>query len=358
MGAGKVGAAIACMLASSVDYEVHIADKSFAGADIQKLLKEPSLAITSVALDAVDGDAIYRYIADTHIETIVACLPQELCMHLVMVAVEMQCQYFDLHAEPSHIARIKDAAMGSESAFISQCGFAPGMLGAIAKNMADDYDEIESLKLRVGTLTEQPASVLDYPISRSLDESFNEYTQSYFAVQDGQKIFLKPLEDLESLIIDNVPYEAFNASGDMGQLIALLQDKVNTLNYKVLRYPGYCQKMKVLLEDFKVKDSKAVFKTILEHTAAKEQRDKVVLYVSIRGNKQQRTIEQIYIKHIYPQVIANIKWSALQIATAASLCALVEQILNQPKPLTGFITPEKIASNALFNNQFGHYFQE
>ena len=42
--------------------------------------------------------------------------------------------------------------------------------------------------------------------------------------------------------------EAFKTSGGISFLPDLLQGKVNTLDYKTIRYPGHCEKFKTLLD--------------------------------------------------------------------------------------------------------------
>ncbi|MGL6036907.1 MAG: saccharopine dehydrogenase family protein, partial [Legionella sp.] len=49
-GAGKIGSLIACLLADSGSYEVHLADVEFNGSDVTRLL-EALPQIKTVALD-------------------------------------------------------------------------------------------------------------------------------------------------------------------------------------------------------------------------------------------------------------------------------------------------------------------
>ena len=56
-GAGKIGSLIACLLAESGDYEVHVADFDFAGTDVNRLLHALP-KIKTVALDVQEQQSV------------------------------------------------------------------------------------------------------------------------------------------------------------------------------------------------------------------------------------------------------------------------------------------------------------
>ena len=61
VGAGKIGSLIACLLANSEQYQVHLADLDFKGADVLRLLKSMP-DIQTVALDIKDREHTVDYL--------------------------------------------------------------------------------------------------------------------------------------------------------------------------------------------------------------------------------------------------------------------------------------------------------
>lgn len=60
-GAGKIGSLIACLLASSKDYQIHLADLEFSGTDVTRLLQTMP-QVKTVALDVTDEESTQSYI--------------------------------------------------------------------------------------------------------------------------------------------------------------------------------------------------------------------------------------------------------------------------------------------------------
>jgi saccharopine dehydrogenase-like NADP-dependent oxidoreductase len=57
------------------------------------------------------------------------------------------------------------------------------------------------------------------------------------------------LEECEAFALDGVAYEAFNTSGGLGSLSELYSGKIQSLNYKTMRYPGHCKKIRFLMNE-------------------------------------------------------------------------------------------------------------
>ena len=58
-------------------------------------------------------------------------------------------------------------------------------------------------------------------------------------------------------------------------------------------------------------------------------------------------------KKIYPQCIKGKLWSAIQMTTASSLCAVADLVLAAPQLYRGFITQESFALQYVLKNRFG-----
>jgi saccharopine dehydrogenase-like NADP-dependent oxidoreductase len=60
----------------------------------------------------------------------------------------------------------------------------------------------------------------------------------------------------------------------------------------------------------------------------------VLIYVSVIGKQNGVLYEENYVQKIYPQTIAGKLWSAIQITTAAGLCAIVDMVLSKWNKIT------------------------
>ncbi len=110
-----------------------------------------------------------------------------------------------------------------------------------------------------------------------------------------------PLEGLEHFSLDGIDYECFNTSGGLGTLVETLDGKVESLNYKTVRYPGHCAVMKMLLEDLRLRDRRDLLKDIMEQSLPITHQDVVLIFVTASGMREGRLTQESYAKKIYAQ---------------------------------------------------------
>ncbi|MFA5959206.1 MAG: saccharopine dehydrogenase C-terminal domain-containing protein [Tatlockia sp.] len=352
-GAGKIGSLIACMLADCGDYEVHLADLEFAGTDVTRLLQAMP-EIKTVGMDVRNQAAVEDYLCENKIDAVISSLPYFLNTHVALAAKNAASHYFDLTEDTTVTSAIQAIAENAETAFVPQCGLAPGFVSIAANSLIQLFEQPLHARLRVGALPERASNALQYSLTWSTDGLINEYANPCFAIENGEPITLKPLEDLETIQIDGSEYEAFNTSGGLGSLATLYQGKIKGLNYKTMRYPGHCEKMRFLMNSLKLNEDRETLKAILERAIPKTYQDLVIVYVTVEGISQGELIEKSYVNKIYPKVIRGLYWSAIQISTAASLCAVVD--LVRDKPCRGLILQETFSLADILANRFGSHF--
>ena len=136
-----------------------------------------------------------------------------------------------------------------------------------------------------------------------------------------------------------------------------LKNKVKELNYKTIRYPGHCEKIKFLLNDSKIKNDRATFARVLKNALPEVNNDVVIIFIAAHGHKDGVWFERHYYKKILPQTIGEKKWSAMQVATASSVCVVVDLILEQQKKLSGLILHEKINFDDFMANRFSFFYR-
>lgn len=353
-GAGKIGSMIACLLADTQDYQIHLVDLNFTGNDVVGLLSVLP-AIKTASLDVSDQKALQTYIKKHKITAIISSLPYFLNTEVACAAHNTKIHYFDLSEDVEAAASIKSIALGAESAFVPQCGLAPGFINIVANSLLTEFDECHHARLRVGALPQDTNNALHYALTWSTDGLINEYGNLCYGIEDGVTAVLKPLEGLESIQLDGCNYEAFNTSGGVGKLGELYEGKIQSLNYKTIRYPGHCEKMRFLMNDLELNDDRDTLKRILERALPKTYQDVVLIYVSVEGIKQGELIEKSYFKKVYPKTIHGLEWSAIQVTTAASVCAVVDLVLNQQDGFKGLVLQESFSLTGVLENRFGQY---
>jgi saccharopine dehydrogenase-like NADP-dependent oxidoreductase len=354
-GAGKIGSLIACLLTESKDYKVHMVDVNFDGADVTRLIQNIP-EVKTVAMDVSDRKCLQDYISNNEIVAVISSLPYFLNTHVANAARATNIHYFDLTEDTGVTKEVKEIAEGAESAFVPQCGLAPGFISIVANSLMKNFDSIDSAKLRVGALPQNTSNALHYALTWSTEGVINEYGNPCHAIENGVDTTVEPLEGLESIQLDGLSYEAFNTSGGLGSLGEIYRDRVQTLNYKTMRYPGHCEKMRVLMNDLKLNQDRETLKKVLENAIPKTYQDLVIVYVSVTGMKNNTLLEENYLKKVYPVSLAGMYWSAIQITTASGICTVVDMVLGQANEYKGLVLQEQFELEQFLNNRFGKYY--
>ena len=148
IGLGKVGSLVGVLLART-GYTV-------TGIDGQ----EKNLPFETQVADVSD-ESILGSLIDGN-DAVVACLPYHLNLAIARAAHSRGIHYFDLTEDVPSTKAILELAKESNSVLAPQCGLAPGFIGIVGASLANDFDELRSIELRVGALPEHPNNLLNY----------------------------------------------------------------------------------------------------------------------------------------------------------------------------------------------------
>ena len=351
LGAGHIGQTIARLLAGSGDYQVTVYDRSAAA-----LAHAAGPGIATQVCDTEDPQALLAALRGH--DAVVNALPYHLAVPTATAAREARCHYFDLTEDVAATRAIMALADGAATAFMPQCGLAPGFIGIVAHHLAQGFETLHDVKMRVGALPAFPTNALKYNLTWSVDGLVNEYCHPCEAIHDGERIDLLPLEGLEHFSLDGIEYEAFNTSGGLGTLCTTLEGRVRSLDYKSVRYPGHCGLMKMLLEDLRMKDDQATLKAILKRAVPATMQDVVLVFVTVSGLRQGSLVQEVFARKIFADRSETNPLSAIQITTAAGICAAVDLFRQGTLPQRGFIRQEQVALPAFLANRFGAAYQQ
>ena len=357
LGAGKIGALISGLLAESGDYDVTLGDVSAAAAE-SVVKAHGSASLRAVALDARDPKALERHFATHKPHAVISSLPYYCNPAVAKAARKGNAHYFDLTEDVAVTQAVRRTARGASKAFVPQCGLAPGFISIAANELAKHFDELRSIKLRVGALPQHPNNVLKYSLTWSTEGLINEYGNPCQSVVDGKMVDAAPLEGLEEIEIDGTLYEAFNTSGGLGSLAESYGKQSEQINYKTMRYPGHCAQMRLLMNDLKLNTDRATLKRVLEHAVPQTLQDVIIVYAAVTGTQDGELREENYVNKIYPQLIAGRLWSAIQVTTAAGITSVVDLVLEHPGRHQGFIAQEEFRLTDILANRFGRYYAQ
>ena len=355
LGAGKIGALISGVLAESGSYEVHLGDVS---PDAARTVVDahPLPNLHAHRVDASDTAALTRQLQHHPVNAVISSLPFYCNVGVAEAAKRAGIHYFDLTEDVEVTRAVRGISEGAAQAFVPQCGLAPGFISIAANELIGHFDDLRTVKLRVGALPQHPNNVLKYSLTWSTEGLINEYGNPCEAIVDGRSIEVAPLEGLEEIEIDGTLYEAFNTSGGLGSLGETYGARVQSMDYKTMRYPGHCGQMRLLMNDLKLNHDRATLKRVLENAVPQTLQDVVVIYVAVTGHQDGELREENYVNKVYPQMIAGRLWSAIQVTTASGISAVVDLVLSSGGRHHGFVRQEDFRLLEVLDNRFGHHY--
>ena len=351
LGAGHIGQTIAALLHRSGDYQVTVMDHS-----VDALEKLKGLGVSTFQLNTQERGRLSKALRG--FDAVVNALPYHLAILVAQAALEVGAHYFDLTEDVRATKEIKRIAANARTAFMPQCGLAPGFIGIVANHLAQSFDEVHEVKMRVGALPAFPTNALKYNLTWSVDGLVNEYCHPCEAIHDGELIAALPLEGLEHFSLDGTEYEAFNTSGGLGTLCETWRGRVRNLDYKTVRYPGHRDLMSFLLGELQLRHDQEQLKSILRKSMPMTMQDVVLVFVTVSGMRNGSLLQEVFARKIFAERDALAPRSAIQITTAAGICAAVDLFREGQLPQSGFIAQEQVALPAFLANRFGMAYQQ
>jgi saccharopine dehydrogenase-like NADP-dependent oxidoreductase len=384
LGGGKVGKSVAELLLALGEgaYHVTLADRDQANlkeaeanlASLKARVKTPIEFATRV-LDASDHAAVKAALKGQHY--VICMLPYNLVAGVAEMANDLGVHYFDVTEDVETTDRVRAIDSGGKAkvALVPQCGLAPGYIAIAAYDVARGFSHIHDLTLRVGALPQYPTNALKYNVTWSTAGLVNEYCEQCNVMLDGTLVKVPALEGLENFSFEGVEYEAFYTSGGVGTLIDTLVAEKRTVHeskvaYKTIRYPGHRDLMKFLLQDLRLAPEDAAptrtGKTfnrglaieLLDHAIPRTLQDVVVVFINCIGMKDGRRVQVNFQRSIRATELYGRVWPAIELTTAAGVCAMVELHRRGKIKQTGFVKQEDCDLATFNHTPFGLAFED
>jgi saccharopine dehydrogenase-like NADP-dependent oxidoreductase len=349
VGGGKIGVAIAQFLASTGDYRITVADRD--AASLERIGAE----VERRQVDITDAREFSRAVEGHHI--VLSATPYSLTTKVAEAAKKARAHYLDLTEDVESTRTIRALAEGADTAFVPQCGLAPGFISIAAYDLSKKFETLRDVQMRVGALPVFPTNALKYNLTWSTDGLINEYCNPCEAIRDGARTEAPALEETEHFALDGTEYEAFNTSGGLGTLCDTLDGKVENLNYKTVRYPGHRDIIKMLVRDLRLGLRRDVMKDVLETAIPITYQDVVLTFVTVSGWRNGLLTQESVARKIYSQTIDGKLMSAIQVTTAAGICAMCDLLVEGKLPQRGFVRQEEAKLSDFLANRFGKYYE-
>jgi lysine 6-dehydrogenase len=251
LGAGRMGSASAMDLARSRDVKrVCIADidsargeRASAWIDNDKVIFEE--------VDVTDFKNVRALMSE--FDAIISAVPFIHNFMLAKASVEAGTHFCDLGGNSEIVDKeleLDSKARDAGITIIPDCGLAPGITNILAAHGANKLERVDEIHIRVGGLPLHPRGPLNYTLVFSAHGLLNEYTGRARVIRNGKITELEAMTGLETVRFPE-PFgtlEAFHTAGGASTLPLTFKGKVKELDYKTLRYPGHCEKFKMLLD--------------------------------------------------------------------------------------------------------------
>ncbi|WP_290796357.1 saccharopine dehydrogenase family protein [Flavihumibacter sp. UBA7668] len=340
IGLGKVGSLVGTLLSDLF---------TVTGFDRQQPATEVPFSVTTGSV--TDVDQLRSFLSG--MDAVVSCLPYNLNLPVAQAAHALGIHYFDLTEDVPTTSAIREMAKTSKGAMAPQCGLAPGFIGIVGADLYNRFTKLRDVELRVGALPRYPNGLMGYSFTWSPAGVINEYINDAEVIHNGQHKMVPSLDGIEMINIEGQEFEAFSTSGGLGTMCETLAGKVDTLNYKTMRYPGHAKLMRFLLYELILKEKRELVEQILTEAKPPVREDVVYVYAVVEGWKGEQLAREEFYHAYHPILIHGKEWRAISWTTAASVAAVVEMVANGTLPQQGFIKQEEIPFDAFIKTQNG-----
>lgn len=290
-------------------------------------------------------------------EAVLSCLPYHLNKGVSTAAHALGLHYFDLTEDVPTTKHIRELARTSQGIMAPQCGLAPGFVGIVGAHLAQQFDKVRSIRLRVGALPQNPTGLLGYAFNWSPEGVVNEYLNDCEVIEEGVLKTVSAMEWVETIYIDGMQLEAFTTSGGLGTMCETYADKIENLDYKTMRYPGHVKLMNFFFHELLMRENRDMAGKILTHAKPPVDEDVVFVHVAAEGWQSGQLRRKEFVRAYYPIDIGGKHRTAIAWTTSASVVAVIEMVNEGKLPQQGFLKQEEIPLEPYLKTRTGNYYE-
>lgn len=356
LGAGAAGTAITRFLNQEKNVtSIRVLDRNGnALEELEESVHSSKLRVHRVAIDkemSVSGLL-------TGVECIISALPFKHNYRAATIALKAGIPYVDLGGDDNTTIKqlaLAEKAKEANTIMIPNAGFAPGLVNILAMHGFESFEKVDSIIIRAAGLPKNPVPPLNYHLSFSPVGLVNEYLNKASIIENGKSIEIDALDGYETCKLKARPelgtLEAFYTSGSSTFIVRELEGKVNTFDYKTLRYVGHRDIIKAIFElgfnspqiiDIRSGITyKDLFIRQLKKNLPYTKEDIAVAKINVTGSRSGQKFVREY--EVYLESEANPDISAMMTVTSQS--AVTTAMMIAEKKITapgGVYIPENI----------------
>ncbi|KYK21688.1 hypothetical protein AYK21_00480 [Thermoplasmatales archaeon SG8-52-2] len=308
LGSGMMGSAMVYDLSKFSNFEeITIADRDKKSLETSSnFLKNHNINYLTLNVD--NSTEIKKQFKKYDIA--ISAIPYKYNYELAKVSIDTKTHFLDLGGNNDIVDKERSLfknAKKSGITIIPDCGLAPGLASVITRDIVENMNNIDFVKIRVGGLPINPLPPLNYQIVFSPYGLINEYVEDSIILENGKIVTKKSMTEIEEIKFPK-PFgvmEAFLTSGGASTLPYTYKDKIGYLDYKTIRYPGHCKYFKHLL-DFGLANNEKIcigdkefipreeFVSFLLKILPQNEKDVVLLKILSKGKREDKNVNINY----------------------------------------------------------------
>jgi lysine 6-dehydrogenase len=251
LGAGAQGSACALDLARTKGVSRVVLCDVESGKPRDFLRPHIGKEIELRVVDATAAGEVRAAMKD--VDAVACALPYYFNTSMTRLAIESGVHFCDLGGNTDivdeQVSHAAEAAAAGVS-IVPDCGLAPGMVNILAQGGIDAMDSVDSVRMFVGGLPQQPRPPLNYQVVYSLEGVLDYYTTPVLVLEDGRVAEKEALTEVEAIDFPAPlgALEAFLTAGGASRMPYQFEGKIPSMSYKTLRYPGHAHLVKAMRE--------------------------------------------------------------------------------------------------------------
>src|SRR3954464_2815335 len=186
-------------------------------------------------------------------DAVMCALPYYFNFEMSRLAIKAGAHFCDLGGNTEIVFQQRELdpdAKAKQVTVVPACGLAPSMVNILAEHGIRQLDKTDVVRIFVGGLPQNPEPPLNYQIVYSIEGVLDYYTTLSWVLRNGRRTQVKALSEVVPVKfgqgIGNL--EAFHTAGGLSTMAFRYEDKIPTMEYKTLRYPGHAELMAQIRE--------------------------------------------------------------------------------------------------------------
>lgn len=207
-------------------------------------------ACVPAQVNALDSASLAKFLEP--VDVLLSCVPYWMHPQVAAIAIATRTSMVDMGGDTDvslkTLALNEDAKAASVS-IVPDTGLAPGLVNNLGAYFIENLDEVDTIKLYCGGLPQNPKPPFNYKLVFNIEGLVTEYVDQARVIRNGEVEMVDTLDELEILHVEGLgEMEAFTTSGGTSTAPYTFKDRVRNYDYKTIRFPGHCEKMRIFMD--------------------------------------------------------------------------------------------------------------